>query len=48
MSLRSSSLPLKNSVGGWDDLTNSLHLQIISDGVDCRLMVMSLSKTHFI
>lgn len=48
MSLRPSSLLLKSGVGGWDDLTNSSHLQISSDGVDYRLMIMSLSRTHFV
>lgn len=32
MDLRPSFLPLKSSVGRWDDLTNSLHLQVSSDG----------------
>ena len=41
MSLRLSFLPLKSGVGGWDDLTKSLHLQMSSDGVCYRLMIVS-------
>lgn len=48
MGLRPSSLPLKKGIEEWDGLTNSLHLQICSDGVNYRPMIISSSRTYFI